>query len=176
MASITGAIMLIIVITVVFIVWMMSRQSKQTNAYGWRHNVLMDLKTGFECKLATDPLNPDKLINFNPNTQKPEVTRERGTFDKSDPNIPLGDDYWDSKGRYSGWRVIIKHPAEVIGKWINDRLIELERKNISLMNQLATKSARLIELENLIEQQFEKKIKTHEDMKKAAAIVIKDKK
>ena len=107
MATIVGAIVLIFVITVILIIWMITRKAKKTSAYGWRHNVLYDAKTGFECELATDPTQPDDLIKYDPNTNKAFVRRERGMFEKGEDRIFLGEDIFDSKGLYNGWRMII---------------------------------------------------------------------
>lgn len=177
MANMTGAFVLIIAVTAIAIIYLKMREGNKTKGYGWRTNVYIDMENGNNFGLQTDFNNPYDLIKKDPNTGKDYVRRNKGMMDKGDDMIFLGEDYWDSKARYDSWRLILKNPTKVIAGWVNDKLINIQRENINLKNELATARGRVIELENLMEEQFDQKwIPRHKAMKEAAQPIVLPKK
>jgi len=167
MANYIGAIFLIIVICVVVLIFYFMRKSKATSGYAYKHNVLIDLETGFECPLAVDYSNPDDLIKYDPNTQEAFVRREKSMFDKADDRIKLGDDYWDSKERYSGWRVIFKN-IKVINEFILQEAQKWRRKWLDLKAELDVIKAENLKLKafvkGTVKENLELMTDTHKEM------------
>ena len=167
MANVIGAIGLIIAIALGIGIWMFSRQAKKTGSHGWRHNVLYNARTGFECELATNPTQPDDLIQYDPNTKKAFVRRERGFFDRAEDRIFLGDDFFDSKGLYSGWRIIIVD-VSVFNEFNLKEAQKWRKKWFDLIGTLDVIKAENLKLKAFMKGQVREDLKlmtdTHKDM------------